>query len=82
MRNPENVVFAAVKLLPVDQSSIVMQRWGLAGLTPCADVDEAAARLGVPRLLARRSYARAVMNLRTSDVTRKAFEAFEQRRAA
>lgn len=82
MRSPENVVFAAVQLLPADQRAIVEHRWGLRGLTPCANVDEAAERLNVPRLLARRSYALAVFKLRASEITRRALAAFEQRKAA
>lgn len=83
MKSPENVVFAAVEvLLDADEKAIVWNRWGLAGLAPCEDINAVAARLGVSRLLAIRKYARAIVKLRTSDVTRRAFDAFEQRRAA
>lgn len=82
MRSPENIVFAAVQLLPADERQIVEHRWGLRGLTPCANVDEAAERIGVPRLLARRSYACAVFKLRASDITRRALAAFQDRKAA
>lgn len=82
MRSPENIVFAAVQLLPKEERDIVEHRWGLRGLTPCANVDEAAERLNIPRLLARRSYACAVFKLRASEITRRALAAFEQRKAA
>lgn len=82
MRSPENIVFAAVQLLPADERAIVKYRWGLEGLQPAPDVDTAAERCGMHRLLARRSYARAVCKLRSSEITRRAFRAFEERRAA
>jgi hypothetical protein len=82
MRSPENVVFAAVQLLPADESEIVKHRWGLEGHEPCPDVDTAADRIGAHRLLARRAYARAVARLRASEITRRALDAFHRRRAA
>lgn len=82
MRCPENVVYAAVQLLPKDEREIVKHRWGLEGHDPCPDVDTAADRIGVHRLLARRSYARAVARLRSQKITRMALDEFHRRRAA
>lgn len=82
MRCPENVVYAAVQLLPKDEREIVKHRWGLEGLASCSDVDSAADRIGVPRLLARRSYARAIRRLRSFETTRQALEEFRRRRAS
>jgi hypothetical protein len=82
MKSPENVVFAAVQLLPADEREILKHRWGLEGHEPAENVDTAAARIGVPRLLARRSYARGVARLRSSDLTRRAFDQFQARRVA
>lgn len=82
MRCPENVVYAAVQLLPKDEREIVKHRWGLEGHDPCQDVDAAADRIGVPRLLARRAYARAIQKLRSFEMTRQALEEFRRRRAS
>lgn len=83
MRSPENVVFAAIRLtLTAEERELVQARWGLCGKTAAPDVDTAAERLGVPRLLARRRYAVAVAKLRSDPTTRRALAAFEARRAA